>query len=451
MKILLVNPPSTGVFITFGVSLPPMGLLYIAAALEQAGHGVKVVDLQCEPGGLDPRDIKAADVVGITSDTTRIEKAMEIARQAAAMGRPVVMGGPHPQFMAEEILRTGHVQYIVKGEGDLTFPHLMETLECGREPAAVNGLLFLDGKTLVETANGPLPDVESLPLPARHLLDLNRYNGTLNGIPLTPVVTSRGCPGGCSFCSSSSFFGRRWRSRSAESVLAEIEEVYNRYGFRAIAFVDDNFSLVPERVIQIADGIRSRGLDLQWWNFSRVDTIARNPQMVQAMAAGGSRVVFLGIESAGSEALKMLGKEHQGEETAGAVKLLQDNGIEVFGSYILGHLNETAEDVERTIDMAVALDTNIAQFSILTPYPGTPLYEEVKDQIFIKRWKFYDALHLVFRHPRINRHWLQFLLIKAYIRFYRRSTKAQDDFKDYGKNQNLSLKRMLTCAYDLFF
>ena len=107
--------------------------------------------------------------------------------------------------------------------------------------------------------------------------------------------------------------------------------------------------------------------------------------------------------------------------------------------------------MERTIDMAVKLNTNVAQFSILTPYPGTALYEEVKERIFVKRWKFYDALHLVFRHPHINRHLLQLLLIKAYVRFYRRSTKAVNDFKDYGRKQDFRLKKMLTCAYDLFF
>jgi anaerobic magnesium-protoporphyrin IX monomethyl ester cyclase len=451
MNILLVNPPSTGVFTTFGVSLPPMGLLYIAASLEQSGHAVQVIDLQCEPAGLDPFRIKAADVVGITSDTTRIEKAMEIARQAAAIGRPVVMGGPHPQFMADEILRTGHVQYIIKGEGDLTFPRLLQALEQGDEPATVQGIIFPHGHKVMETATGPLPDPESLPLPARHLLDLGRYSATVNGIPLTPVVTSRGCPGACSFCSSSSFFGRRWRSRSAESVLNELDEVYNRYGFRAVAFVDDNFSLSPERVIAIADGIRKRGYDLQWWNFSRVDNIVGNPEMVKAMARGGSKVVFLGLESADAESLKTLGKAHQEEDAAKAVKVLQNNGIEVFGSYILGHLNETAEDVERTIRMAVELDTNIAQFSILTPYPGTPLYGQLKERIFLKRWKFYDALHLVFRHPHINRHRLQFLLIKAYLRFYRRSKKAKDGFRDYSQTQDFSPKRILTCVYDLFF
>jgi anaerobic magnesium-protoporphyrin IX monomethyl ester cyclase len=451
MRVLLVNPQSTGVFTTIGLTMPPMGLLYIAASLEQAGHSVRVKDLQLEPAGLADNDMAEADVVGITSDTTRIEKALRIARRAAAMGKPVVMGGPHPQFMAAEVLGTGHVQYIIKGEGELTFPRLLETVAAGGNPAATAGLIFRDGAKVVETPPAPSPDVELLPLPARHLVDLHRYTASMNGVPLTPVVTSRGCPGGCSFCSSANFFGRGWRSRSPESVLAELDELYHRYGCRGIAFVDDNFSLDPERVIKIAAGIRERGFDLNWWNFSRVDTIVRNPEMVRSMAAAGSKTVYLGIESAADEVLQNIGKKGQTAEAAAAVGLLKENGIEVFGSYIIGHLNEQCRDIERTIDMAVRLDTDVAQFSILTPYPGTVLYDQLKERIFIRRWKFYDGLHLVFRHPHINRHLLQVLLLKAYFRFYRRSRRAKKELRSYGRRQDLGVRKILACVYDLFF
>lgn len=451
MRVLLINPPSTGVYSVFGVNLPPMGLLYLAACLEREGHEVRVKDLQVEPAGLTADDLRRADLVGITSDTTRIEKAQKIAAWAASLGKPVVMGGPHPQFVADAILRDGSVKFIVKGEGEISLTRLAAEIGCNGDPSGVSGIIFRDGDRIVDTGKPIPPDVELLPFPARHLVDLKRYSATMSGIPLTPVVTSRGCPGGCSFCSSSSFFGRGWRSRSPESVLAELEEVCHRHGYRGIAFVDDNFSLDPERVVDICSGIRARGLDIKFWNFSRIDTIVRNPAMVQAMAAAGSTVVYLGIESAGADTLATLGKRGQAGETEAAVSLLQDNGIEVYGSYIIGHLNERRADVERTIDLAVRLNTNTAQFSILTPYPGTALYEQVKDRIFVKRWKFYDALHLVFRHPHINRHLLQLLLFKAYIRFYRRSQKAVADFKEYRQHQEVSLRKILTCAYDLFF
>jgi len=131
--------------------------------------------------------------------------------------------------------------------------------------------------------------------------------------------------------------------------------------------------------------------------------------------------------------------------------MLRQNGIESYGSYIIGNLNETAADVEKTINLAVRLNTNIAQFSILTPYPGTRLYEDIKDRIFCRRWKFYDGLHLVFRHPLIQRHYLQVLLIKAFVRFYRRSKEATRGFKQASTRGRLTFRKLVACAWDLFF
>lgn len=451
MNVLLVNPPSSSVFNTFGLSLPPIGLLYIAASLEQAGHAVVVRDLAADDVRLDDADIRRADVVGISADTTRAGKALTIARRVAATGRPVVMGGPHPQFMAAEIFAAGCVDYIVKGEGELVFANLLSALQNRDSIASVQGLILKDGRHLVETpAAGPL-DVETLPFPARHLIDLHRYRASMSGRPITPIVTSRGCPGACHFCSSSNFFGRGWRCRSAGSVLAELDEIYNRYGFRAVCFTDDNFTLAPPRVEQISDGIIDRGYDLRWWNFSRVDTIVKNPAMVARMAAAGSEMVYLGIESSNEETLNSLGKNTTATDVVRAVEILRQNGLESYGSYIIGNLNETAADVEKTIDMAVRLNTSIAQFSILTPYPGTKLYDQIKDRIFCRRWKFYDGLHLVFRHPLINRHYLQVLLIKAFVKFYRRSHEATQGFKQAAGRGGLTLRKLTVCAWELFF
>jgi anaerobic magnesium-protoporphyrin IX monomethyl ester cyclase len=451
MNVLLVNPQSSSVFNTFGLSLPPIGLLYVAASLEQAGHTVVVRDLAADDERLDDRDIRRADLVGISADTTRAGKALSIARRVTAIGRPVVMGGPHPQFMAEDIFAAGCVDYIVKGEGELVFTNLLTALQDRDSVASVKGLIIRDGRHMVETPSADPIDVETLPFPARHLLDLHRYRASMSDRPITPIVTSRGCPSACHFCSSSSFFGRGWRYRSAASVLAELDEIYTRYGFRAVCFMDDNFTLAPQRVEQIADGIIDREYDLKWWNFSRVDTIVRNPGMVAKMAAAGSTTIYLGIESSSEETLNSLGKNARASDVAQAVEILRQNKIESYGSYIIGNLNETAADVEQTIDMAVRLNTNIAQFTILTPYPGTKLYEQIKDRIFCRRWKFYDGLHIVFRHPLINRHYLQFLLIKAFVRFYRRSHEATQGFKQAAGRGRITFRKLALCAWELFF
>jgi anaerobic magnesium-protoporphyrin IX monomethyl ester cyclase len=134
-----------------------------------------------------------------------------------------------------------------------------------------------------------------------------------------------------------------------------------------------------------------------------------------------------------------------------AVSLLKENNINVFGSYIIGSLDEDRGHVDRTIELAIRLNTGIAQFSILTPYPGTQLYQNIKDRIFTRRWKFYDGLHLVFRHPKINRHLLQILLVSAFVRFYRRSREAVDGFNHVARRNRPSIRKMLVCAWDLFF
>ncbi|MDD5285870.1 MAG: radical SAM protein [Desulfuromonadaceae bacterium] len=451
MKVLLVNPRSSSVFNTFGLSLPPIGLLYVAGSLEQAGHEVVVKDLAADEERLDDRDIRSADLVGISADTTRADKALSIARRVSAIGRPVVMGGPHPQFMAAEIIASGSVDYIVKGEGESVFSNLLAALQNRDSVESVNGLIIKDGRHLIETPVADPVDVETLPYPARHLVDLHRYRASMDDRPITPIVTSRGCPGACHFCSSSSFFGSGWRYRTPGSVLAELDEVYNRYGFRAVCFTDDNFTLAPQRVEQIADGIIDRGYDLKWWNFSRVDTIVKNPAMVARMAVAGSSTVYLGIESGNDETLSSLGKNTKASDVAMALDILKQNGIESYGSYIIGNLNETAADVKKTIEMAIRLNTNIAQFSILTPYPGTKLFEQIKNRIFCRRWKFYDGLHLVFKHPGINRHHLQILLIQAFVRFYRRSREASQGFKLALGKGKVTFGRLAACVWELFY
>lgn len=450
MKVLLINPSALSMYSLFGLSLPPMGLLYIAAVLERCGHQVLVKDLTIDGVVLNDQELGWADLVGISSDTTRIDRALELARRAKSSDCTVVLGGPHPQFQAEEILATGFVDCIVKGEGEAVVPALLDALEQGQPLQAVPGLLFSHNGTLVETVAPAQVDVEQLPLPARHLLDLQQYRGVVAGRPAAPLISSRGCPGACHFCSSSSFFGRGWRARSAASVLAEIDELYRRYGYRAIAFMDDNFTLDPRRVIQICEGIMQRGYDLKWWNFSRVDSIVKHPEMVAAMATAGASMVYLGIESDNAETLNSLGKCSSLAEVRAAVSLLKQHGIETYGSYIIGNLNERPADVERTVQLAISLDTNIAQFSILTPYPGTVLYQQLKDRIFTRKWKFYDGLHLVFRHPLINRHHLQMLIIRAFIRFYRRSDAATAGFKSATSRVELSFRKLFKCAWDLF-
>jgi anaerobic magnesium-protoporphyrin IX monomethyl ester cyclase len=451
MNILLTNPAPIVVFRALGLHFPPMGLLYLGAYMEQEGYQVHVRDF-CNPGG-EP-DYARYDLVGISTDTTRHLKAMRIARQAKEAGCIVVMGGPHPCYIDEEILATPWVDFVVFGEGERTFLELVQALERGeQEWQELKGISFRrDGEVLRTSVRPFIRDLDSLPMPARHLVNMDLYRRTKFGErPITPVVTSRGCPANCYFCSSSSFFGTRWRTRGAEGVVEELIELNKRYGFGAVAFVDDNFTLSPQRVVAISEGIIKTGLDIWWWNFSRAENIVKNKEMLPVMRRAGGKTIYIGVESANPQTLSELGKKMDLETIIKAVELLKKNGFEIFASYILGSPGDRVRDIRETIRFAKRLDTNVAQFSILTPYPGTALYETLRDRIWTRHWSFYDSQHLVYRHKHISFMRMEWLLLKANLLYYTRSKKAVQDVLRVAKRHKLGLGTIFGFIRDYFW
>jgi anaerobic magnesium-protoporphyrin IX monomethyl ester cyclase len=454
MKILLVNPAPTGTLKATGVLFPPLGLLYIAAHAEKEGHQVAVRDLAVRRNKEDI-DFKKYDVVGISTDTTRHRQALQLAGRAKASGCTVVMGGPHPGYVDEEILSTRRVDFIVRGEGEVTFSALVAALEKKNgQFDSIQGISFRSNGGLVRSAPRPfIENIDILPLPARHLLNMDDYRRTkFGGRDITPLITSRGCPYQCAFCASSHFFGKKVRARSVASVLNELEEIYNRYHFNAVAFVDDTFNRFPKRVIEICHGIIEKKLDLWWWCLSRIDLLLRNEEMVKEMVGAGAKSVFIGVESSNPITLKELRKGIAVEETVQTVEMLKRNGLEIHASYILGGLHDTVEMIHETIRFAKRLDTNVAQFSILTPYPGTAVYEEVKDRIFKWRspWSFFDMQHLVFKHDHLSFIRMEWLLLKAHLLYYTRSKKGIQDIWHHIKKHRLGVGTLFRFLRDYF-
>jgi anaerobic magnesium-protoporphyrin IX monomethyl ester cyclase len=439
MRVLLVNPSSSNVLHTVGVVFPPLGLLYVAAALREKGHDVAVHDQvvdHCMPLFRD------FDVVGIHCDTIRVPRVMELARLAKADGARVVLGGPHPCFDSQTFFNTGYVDAIVRGEGEHTMVQLLEFWRNNEVPDAIPGLLFKQNGRIIDGGPAdPIQDVDALPMPARELVDLGLYRkAQLGGWPLTSMHTSRGCPFQCKFCASSQLDGAVWRARSAGSVLAEMQHLVEELGYRAIAFLDDNFTGSRERVMQICDGILSRGWNLRWWCFCRVDTILRHPRMIAQMARAGCYSIFVGVESPTAAVLESNRKGIRADEARKAVAILKDNGIDIWASYILGFPNETRRDMRATIRFARELDTDTAQFTLLTPYPGTVLWDELQDRLLYRSGKAFDAVHVTFRHPRIPPAEMQAWHLWAYISFYLRNKKAIYGFLRFLKFRRFGLQ-----------
>ena len=432
MNVLLANPRSTNAFEAFGFVFPPLGLLYVAATAEQAGHRITIEDFCVSGNKPSSFEFGKYDIVGITTDTRRFRSALDIAGRARAQGCIVVMGGPHPGFADEEILLSEYADYVVRGEGEKTFPSLLDAISRGRV-CDVAGISYLENGCIVRTSSPPLiEDLDSLPFPARHLVDMEVYKS--KGLkyggkrPVAVISSSRGCPYNCSFCITPQMYGKRWRARSAASVVAEMEEVYHKYGYRAFAFCDDNFTVSPQRVKDICGLVLEKSLDIWWWCLSSPNALLKNEDMVRLMAKAGVKTVYIGIESANPETLKEFNKGITQDVPYKAVELLRRNGIEAFGSYILGGLNDTVAATFKTIRFSRMLDTAVAQFTILTPYPGTQLFEQIEPLLRHKKWHLYDGVHLVFRHKNIPFVPMELMLIWAYTSFYARGLRAVRNF-----------------------
>jgi len=428
MRILLVNPPVGFGYYSMGLSRPPLGLAYMASLLVDTHH-VKIIDFNIDKTSWRRYPYDDFDVVGISADTARYSVAMKIAKRAKAAGATVVMGGPHVSFFDEDALESGCVDYIIRNEGEYSFLSLIKFLSREIPIEDVKGLSYMANGAPARTVVAPfINDLDSLPFPARDLLPLRRYKEKIDGRPMTTMITSRGCPFNCNFCSSSQFSGVRWRPRSVEGIFEEIELVYKKYDYRAINFIDDNFTLNPDRAARISERIMASGIDLYWEAMSHVETVVKNPGMVRTMARSGLKWMFLGFESGSQEILNEYGKKSSVADAKKAVDILHENGVKIIGAFILGALGDNERTMRETIDLAKTLNPSRAQFSLLTPYPGTKLFERVKEKLLTKNWEMYSGLRPTIKLDKITPQVLNRFLFKAYASFYLRPPKAIENF-----------------------
>ena len=422
MKILFVSPQGSNLYAKMKVGLPPLGVAYLAAVTREKGHEVTILDRAVDHRKLTIDYFQKFDIIGISADTPRYPEAVGIAKIAKKAGKKILMGGYHVSFLDKEALDTGVVDFIVRGEAEEIIINLLEALENKTSLKTVKGISYLENGEYVRTPDAPPPrNLDAMPFPARDLLPMDKYTSQMQGMPLTNLITSRGCPFNCYFCSSSKFGGLKWRYRSAKSIVDEMEMLYNDYGYRTFAFMDDNFTLSKKRVMDFADELEKRGMtDILWWCFSRVDILIRNEDMVKRMAESGAFQIFLGLESHNEGVLNDYGKNVGNTEQDKAIELLHKYGINIHGSFIIGDINETEDMVLQTARWARDVNPKVTQFSVLTPYPGTALYNDVeKEGRFLhKKWELYDALHSTVRTDNISPKRIQQLLIKAYKMAY---------------------------------
>ena len=392
--IVLIRPPEDPrMYCVPGLERvePPLGICYIAAVLEREGYSVSIIDGVALKNGLAKCvsliKEKAPGIVGITCTTVTLHMAVDLARAVRA-ARPqalIGIGGPHASALPEKTLEDYRdFDFVVFGEGEETFLELVRAYGGeGRPDTRWDGILGLayrgtaDGNVVVNEQRPLIRDLEVLPLPARHLLgDIRKYIpqiGEYYRLPSSMMITSRGCPYGCVFCSRS-VFGRTFRAHSAGYVMDELDYLIGR-GAREVRFVDDLFTFKKDRVMDICGSMINRKLDLTWSCEMRVDTA--DAEMVVMMRKAGCWSVAFGIESGDEEVLEIIDKKIDLELVRRSVCLAAAEGIYVRGLFMLGHPKETKESIRRTINFAKSLPLDLASFSIVKVHPQTRLFHMV--------------------------------------------------------------------------
>ena len=374
---------------------PPLGLGYVASKLRNNGYSVSIIDCTfiTERQVLQTVREFSPRVIGIYSMFSMKNSAIRLAKLLRRECNVLVAGGPLPTLYPDEYLEA--FDFVCVGEGEETMLELVQASQSGADLSKVRGLCFRtkNGETtpdMLAVKTPPRPPIEnldSIPFPARDLYDNAAYQDYFMnrfGKKETSIITTRGCPFDCDFCSRP-IFSRNFRARSAENVVDELCEIA-RLGYDWVWFSDDCFTLSTRRVLDVCKGIKDRNLDLKWECLSRVDTF--NVDIASAMISAGCRRVFFGIESGDDGILREMRKQISVSDVRRGVGVAVKAGLEAAGFFIVGYPGEDDSTILKTVKFATELPLDYVSFSLPYPIPGTGLYNRVKDRMSEKDWQY---------------------------------------------------------------
>jgi len=394
LRVLLINPK---VNLPIDVrSSPSLGLAYLAAMSEKRGDEVRVLDMEVEDTPLQ-QVVREHDpeVIGLTANTIQIKGAWQVATELKQItAAPIVLGGPHPTFLAAESVERPEIDIVVRGEGELTWVDLCTHLGQGKRLETVEGIAYQrDGTVIHNPDRAVISDVDSLPLPAYHLFKMERYTNlqpTLDHIEgdSYPLLSSRGCPYRCTYCSQ--ILPRRWRARSAQNVVAEWHWLVKELGAKEIGVLDDSFNIDRQRVLEICDLITAEGLNhVPWIMINGIRANLVDEELLGRMREAGCIRTAFGVESGNQRILDSVIDKHLTlAHVRAAFKAAKAVGMETIGFFIIGLPGETEETMDDTIRFACELDPIVANFSMATPFPGTEMYNQVleKGRLLVEDW-----------------------------------------------------------------
>ena len=425
MHITLVNPP----YPSGSHKHPPftpLGLGYLAAVLDRNKYDVNVID--CQVLGITHEEFRTEirkhqpKIVGITSTTLTYKSALQIANISKEVWPNclVLIGGPHVSFWDDKALEEcPALDVVVRKEGEATILELARITDEDKSYGSVLGITFREQGKVIRNQDRPyIQDLDDLPFPAHFMwpIELLQKHGTV----VFPLVTSRGCVYWCDFCTAVRMFGRHYRMRSPKNVVDELEYLQKTYGARQFTFYDDAFTVDQDRAAEICDEIIKRKLKIKWDCETRVDMVTKD--LLRKMKQAGCLAVWLGVESGAQPVLDAMRKGISPAKTIQTFKWAKEVGLMTVANVVLGFPGETKETIWETIKFVERIDPDDIGYYIATPYPGTPLYETVKNNGSIRVTDFdkYDTATPIFEISSMSMQELREIREKAFQRFYLR-------------------------------
>jgi anaerobic magnesium-protoporphyrin IX monomethyl ester cyclase len=435
--VTLVNPPYPS-----GAHqhppFTPLGLGYLAAVLEKNEYKVDVID--CQAAKLSYEEFKSEigkrqpNIVGVTSTTLTYKSGLRIAKIAKEVfpNCLTIMGGSHVTFWDENALKEcPELDVVVRKEGENTLLEIVQRLEAGKSFHDVIGTTCRKDGKIVKNPDRPyIKDLDSLPFPAHNLwpLETLRKYGNI----VYPIMASRGCVFWCDFCTAVRMFGRNYRMRSPKNVVDEIEFLHETYGASQFTFYDDAFTVDQNRTAEICHEIMKRKLKIKWDCETRVDMVTKD--LLLKMREAGCIAIWFGVDSGSQRVIDAMGKGFSLIQTMNAFQWAKDAGLMTVAGVILGFPGETKESAMETIKLVEKINPDDVGYYIATPYPGTPMYELVKEKGLLKVTDFnkYDTATPTFESPEFTMEELREIREQAFHRFYIRPSYVLHMFSKGG-------------------
>jgi len=436
MKILFVEPPKDIWFVMGEYLPPPFGILQLAAYLERDVKGVEVEVLDCNAQQVDWKrmekrietfdpDIVASSALA-TCNTYLVVRTLETAKRVNP-NMLTIAGGQHFTVTAQESLETyPEIDVIVREEGEQTLAELVKKASKKDFPK-IRGISFRhDGRIFHNPPRPLIENLDVLPYPGYHFVKdvVHKYHFAAmagRGVPYALIEGSRGCVHNCTFCSQWRHWQRVWRVKSPKRIADEMKFCYENYGSRFIWLTDDNFGF-GKRADDLANEIIQRGIadDLMWFTQARCDDVVKHRDVLPKLRRAGLRWVLLGVENPSLSTLEAFRKKITPEDAKRAIRLLKENDIFAHAMFIIGERKDTIESIVDLREFVNELDPDFAIFAVLTPFPGTELFEEAKRNGWIEdfNWSHYDMVHAIMPTETLSRKEVQEELYKCYRSFY---------------------------------